>query len=193
MMRRGFLGVEAGWDVGDVVRIGDEILGKAAVLGVAAELRFAADRFPSREAMLAVAAGRIEPGHADAVALFDDRDAGADRGDAADGLMTRNERELGLERPVAGRGMKVGVAHTAGLGLDQYLAGAGRRDVTLLNTSGLPKCSTNAACIFFAMTFTFCLFLLNSFTRRNRSGSGLRRQPAHGLDHHSSCTAAASP
>ena len=106
--------------------------------------------------MFAVTAGRVEPGHADAVALFDNLDAGADRGDTADGLMTRGEWELGLQRPVAGRGVKVGVAHTTGLGLDQDLARTGCRDINLLNTSGLPKCSTNAACIFFAMV---CLLL----------------------------------
>ena len=81
--------------------------------------------------MLAMTASRVEPGHADAVAFFDDLDARADRGDTADGLMTRDERQLGLQRPVAGRGMKVGVAHAAGLGLDQDLAGAGCRDIDL--------------------------------------------------------------
>ena len=124
--RRGLLGVKAGRYVGDVVRVGDDVLGKAAVLGVAAELRLGAHRLPGRQAILAMTASRVEPGHADPVALLDDRDAGADRGDEADGLMARNERQLGLQRPVAGRGMEIGVADAAGLGLDQDLAGAGR-------------------------------------------------------------------
>src|ERR1700691_6220202 len=81
--------------------------------------------------MLAVTAGRVEPGHADAVALFDNRDARADRGDTPNGLVTRYEGKLGLKRPVAGRGMKVGVAHAAGLGLDQDLPRARYRDINL--------------------------------------------------------------
>ena len=83
-------------------------------------------------------ARRVEPGHADAVAFFDDRDARADGGDKSDGLMTRNERQLGLQRPVAMRGMKIGVAHAAGLGLDQDLARA--------RETGCPTPATPAAC-----------------------------------------------
>jgi hypothetical protein len=45
--------------------------------------------------------------------------------------MTRREGKLGLQRPIAGRGVKVGVAHAAGLGLDQDLARAGCRDINL--------------------------------------------------------------
>ena len=61
--------------MGDVVGIGEEVLGEAAILGIAAELRLGADRLPGRQAILAMTAGGIEPGHADPVALLDDRDA----------------------------------------------------------------------------------------------------------------------
>ena len=136
--RRGLLGVKAGRDMGDVVRVGEEVFGKAAVLGVAAELRLGADRLPGRQAILAMAAGRVEPRHADAVAFLDDRDARADRGDAADGLVAGDERQLRLQRPVAGRGVKVGVADAAGLGLDQDLARA--------RASGCPIPGAPGAC-----------------------------------------------
>ena len=181
---RGLLGVEAGRYVGDVVRIGDEILGKAAILSVAAELRLGADRLPGRQAMLAMTAGRVEPWHADAVALFDDRDAGADRGDAADGLMTRNERQLGLQRPVAGRGMKVGVAHAAGLGLDQDLARAGRRDIDLHAHQRLAELLDERSLHLLGHgSFLLLVCASNLLTRCDRSGGGFRAQPAHGLDH----------
>jgi hypothetical protein len=108
--------------------------------------------------MFAVNARRVEPWHADAVALFDNLDPRANCDDAADGLMTRSEWELGLRRPVAGRCVKVRVAHTTRLGLNKDLTSAGFRDITSMNTSGLPKRSTNAACIFFVTAFSFCLF-----------------------------------
>ena len=44
--RRRLLGIEVRRNMGDVVRIGEKIFGKAAVLGVAAELRLGADRLP---------------------------------------------------------------------------------------------------------------------------------------------------
>src|SRR5271154_3537703 len=73
----------------------------------------------------------LEPGNADAVAFLDNRDARTDRGNTADSLVTRDERELWLQRPIAGRGMKVGVAHATSFGLDQDLALARRRYINL--------------------------------------------------------------
>ena len=89
--------------------------------------------------MLAMAAGRVEPRHADSVALLDDRDAGAERDDAADRLVAGDERDFGLQGPVAGRGVEIGVADAAGFGLDQNLTGAGGRNVQLAEHQGLAE------------------------------------------------------
>jgi hypothetical protein len=108
--------------MGDVVRIGDDIFGEAAILGIAAEFRVGTDRLPCGQAMFAVTAGRVEPRYSDPVAFSNNLDTGPDRGNAADGLMTGNERQLWLQRPIACRRMEIRVAHAAGLGLDQDLA-----------------------------------------------------------------------
>ena len=77
--RRGLLGVEAS-GCGRLARIREQILREASVLRVAAELRFGTDRLPRPEAIFAMTAGRIQPWHADAIALFDDRHASAHGG-----------------------------------------------------------------------------------------------------------------
>jgi hypothetical protein len=118
--------------MGDVARVGEEVFREAAVPRVAAELCLGTDGLPGRQAILAVATGRVEPGHPDAVALLDDRHPRSRGDDPSDALMARNERERGLERPVAARGMKIGVAHAAGLGLDQDLASSRRGNIPLL-------------------------------------------------------------
>ena len=74
---------------------------------------------------------RVEPGHTDPVTLLHDSHASSDGGDQPDGFMARNEWKRGLQRPVAMRGMEIGVANTAGLGLDQDLAHLGRGYVKL--------------------------------------------------------------
>jgi hypothetical protein len=92
--------------------------------------------------MLAMAAGRVKPWHADPVALLDNRHACAERDDAADRF---DERDLGLEGPVAGRGVEIGVADPAGFRLDENLTGAGGGISSSRNMRGLPNCSTTAA------------------------------------------------
>jgi hypothetical protein len=74
--------------------------------------------------MLAMTAGRIEPWHSDPVAFLDDLDTCPDRSNATDRFVTRNERKLRLQWPIARRGMEVGVTYAAGFGLDQDLARA---------------------------------------------------------------------
>ena len=86
-----------------------------------------------------MAAGRVEPRHADSVALLDDRDARAQRDDTTDRFVAGNEREFGLEGPVAVGGVEIGVADAAGFGLDQDLAGTGRRNVQLLEHQRLAE------------------------------------------------------
>ena len=125
--------------MGDVVRIGDDVFGKAAVLGVSAELGFRAHRLPCRQAIFAVSAGRVEPGHAHAIARLHRGHARADGGYQADAFVARRERRLGLHRPVAFCGMEVGVAYAAGLGLDQDLARSGRGNVVLPEHQGLAE------------------------------------------------------
>jgi hypothetical protein len=70
--RSGFDGLKAGGNVGDVIWIGQNVFGKAAVLGVAAELRVGTNRLPSGQAIFAMTARRIKPGHTHAVAYLDD-------------------------------------------------------------------------------------------------------------------------
>ena len=50
---------------------------------------------------------------------------------------------VGLHRPVAARGMEIGVADAAGLGLDQNLAGLGRGDVPFLKHQRLAELLDN--------------------------------------------------
>ena len=86
---------------------------------------------------------RVEPGYADPVAFFHDRHAGSDGGHQPDSLMAGNERKCGFYWPVAVRGMEIGVAYTAGLGLDQDLARCGGRDVPFLKHQGLSELFDN--------------------------------------------------
>jgi hypothetical protein len=75
-----------------------------------------------------VPACRIHPRHADPVTKLHDLDAGTDLDDDADAFMAGDEWRGRLDRPVAARGMQIGMAHPARLGLDQYLPGTGGRD-----------------------------------------------------------------
>jgi hypothetical protein len=113
----------------DVVGVSEDVLGEPAILGVAGEFGLGADRLPGRKAILAMPAGGIKPRHTHPIAFLHDRDTRAHGGDAADALMTRREWRGRLERPVAIRGMEVGVADAASFRLDHDLAWAWRRDV----------------------------------------------------------------
>ena len=75
--------------------------------------------------MLAVAAGGVEPGHSNPVALLDLLDAGTNARDEADTLMTGNEGRLRFHRPVALGCVQIRVTHARCLDLDLDLAGAG--------------------------------------------------------------------
>jgi len=82
---------------------------------------------------------RVEPRHANPVALLYDCHPRADCDDGSDGLMARNERERRLDRPVAMRSMEIGVAYAARLSFDQDLSWTGLRDVPFLKQQGLSK------------------------------------------------------
>src|SRR6187402_534653 len=64
--------------VRNVIRIGNNVLGEAAVLRVSAELRLRTYGFARSEAILTVSAGRIKPGHAHPVPFSNRRHARPD-------------------------------------------------------------------------------------------------------------------
>jgi hypothetical protein len=63
----------------------------------------------------------------------------------ADAFMAGNERRLGLDRPVAMNGVKVGMADAARRDLDQDLSGPRVGTGTSSITSGLPNSCATAA------------------------------------------------
>jgi hypothetical protein len=91
-----------------------------------------AERLAAAVAVAAVAARVAEPRDRDAIADGDAvAVAGAERLDDADALMAGDERQRGLDRPLAAGGMDVGVAQAGRLDPDQDLlvARGGRGDV----------------------------------------------------------------
>ena len=74
-------------------------------------------------------AGRVDPGNPDPIAFLHDCYTRSDGSDRSDCLMAGNERQIRLNRPVAMRGVKIGVAHPARLRFDYDLTGAGRRNI----------------------------------------------------------------
>ena len=115
---------QTGRDVGDVVRVGNDVLGEATVLRVTAVFRLAADGFPGCQTVFAVATSRVKPRHADPVTFLHHRHAGPDRDHPPDALVARNERQRCLDGKIATHRVQVGVTHAAGFGLDQNLAHA---------------------------------------------------------------------
>ena len=108
--------------MGDVIRVGNNIFSEAAILVVTAELRFSTNRLPSRQAILAMTARRVEPGHSDPITFLYRRHARSEGDDPSDALMAGNEWQRGFQRPVAVPGMDIRVTDAARLGLDQDLA-----------------------------------------------------------------------
>src|SRR5271156_1489147 len=115
--------------MGDVIRVCDEVFGKAAVLRVASELHLRTDGFPLCQAILTVAACRVKPRHAYPVTLLHPPHSRSDGNHQADGLMAWDQRKGGPPGPIATRRVKIRVAYSAGLSLDQDLPRRGRRDV----------------------------------------------------------------
>ncbi len=132
-------GREAIRNVRDVRRVGENVLGKAAILCVAAELRVRAHRLPRLQTILAMAAGRVEPRHTHAIAILHQRHACAHLGHAANRLMPRDERQRWLQGPVTGGGMQVRMTHAAGLGLHDDLTRAHRWHSPLAQNQRLAK------------------------------------------------------
>ena len=80
----------------DVVGIGHDVFGEAPVHRVTGVLLLFAQRLPAAQTVSAMAAGGVEPRHADAIAFLHLRDTRAYSGDMADALVTRDEGGFGL-------------------------------------------------------------------------------------------------
>jgi hypothetical protein len=109
--RRNLLEADLRRQMADVVRIREHVLGVSAVHRIARVLLIVTERLPTAQTVLAVSACRIQPRHANAISLLDALDVGADRRDVANALVPGNERQRGLDRPVAVRRVQVGVTH----------------------------------------------------------------------------------
>ena len=97
------------------------------------------------DAVLALAARPAEPRDGDAVAFGDARDAGTDPLHDADAFVPGDEGRRRLHRPVAVRGVDVGVAQARCLHLHQHLAGPGVGTATSSMRNGAPNSCTTAA------------------------------------------------
>src|ERR1700722_17380826 len=115
--RRGIRWRKTGRNMSDVVWVRKQKLGKAPISCIAAELRLRAHRLPTGQAILAMAARRVEPRDPHPVTLFHRRHARSNRGYQPDSLVTGNERKCRLHRPVTARGGRTGGPSSAGAGL----------------------------------------------------------------------------
>src|SRR5699024_5698606 len=127
---------------------------------------------PALTAVLTGSAGRPQPGVADHLADFDISDAGADLLHSPHTLMTRNERNLRLDRPVPLRGVQIGVAHTRGDEFDQRLSGTGFGDRIVSDDELLAEALDD--CCFHFRHLRLLVFVWD-MTR----GLGTWRRPAH--------------
>lgn len=156
---------------GGVRRIDEHVLAERPVDRVAAVALLLAEGLPAGAAVLAHTAGRPQPGVADQVAHGKALDAVTELLDASHPLVAGDERRGGFDRPVAGDGVEVGVAHPGGECADQCLAGPGSGTGTEVTSSGAPKAVATAACMS-AMT---CSSLTGAGS--HLSGRGARPDP----------------
>ncbi len=101
-------------------RVGHHVFGIAARPRVTGELRRVAEVFLGVLAIAAGAAGMPEPGNADPLAQLETADAFAQRIDAADNLVTRDDRQRRL-RQLAVHHVQVGATDAASQYLDPQL------------------------------------------------------------------------
>ena len=104
-----------------VARVGDGVLGVAAVALIAGEARLRAEVLGAAPAEAAAPARPAEPGDADAVADRDIAHAVAERLDRADDLVAEDERQCRVGQ-LAVDDVQVGAADAAGPHPDQHLA-----------------------------------------------------------------------
>src|SRR5262249_42896533 len=81
----------------------------------------------------------VEPGHANAVAFLDGSDAGPDRRDVTGALVAGDERERGLDRPVAAGRVQIRVADAARHDPHEDLPDTGRGEGDLLDRQRFPE------------------------------------------------------
>lgn len=118
--------VEGGRQREAVPRVGDRVVGIAAVDLIAGEARRVAKVFLSRYAVPALPAGVAEPRHADAVSQRQARDAIAQHRDRTDDLVAGHDRIVNVGQLVVDD-MQIGAADAAGTDLDQHLSRPWRR------------------------------------------------------------------
>lgn len=118
---------------------GEHFLGVCAVAPVPGVDLLLAERLPAGQAVLAASAGGAEPGHRDALAGGEVSDTVPRGPRPAPRPHDRERTPDSLHRPVALRGMDVGVTEPGGLHPDAHLAGARLGIGTLLDDQGLTK------------------------------------------------------
>mmetsp|Transcript_79432 Transcript_79432/g.174210 ORF Transcript_79432/g.174210 Transcript_79432/m.174210 type:complete len:207 (-) Transcript_79432:31-651(-) len=126
-------------DLADVGRQGHSVLCEAPVGSESCLVLLAANGLPAGQAVVAITAGVVQPGMADAITDGQGGDSLSELHDDSSTLVTRDDGQLGLHDPVTLAHMQVGVAHTRGDDLDQNLAVARLRDWDVLHDDGLSE------------------------------------------------------
>src|SRR3984885_9438944 len=134
--RRGVPGGDAVWYRRGERRGDDGVLGERAVDGVARILLLLAQRLPPAVAVTALTARVTEPRDRDPVTDRTGAHTGAELLDITDALVPGNERRCRLYRPVAVRGVDIGVAQPACLDPDEDLTVGRLRDREILYLQG---------------------------------------------------------
>src|SRR5450755_2048762 len=112
------------WNVRHIERIRQGILREPAIDGIAPILLAFAQRLPAGHAVIAMAAGAVQPWYAHPVAFLNAVPrAASDRDDHAGSFMTGDERRFWLYRPISFRRVKIRMTHATGFNLHQNLAG----------------------------------------------------------------------
>ena len=128
----------------------------AAVDHHAGDHSFAAQVLEPFAALLALPARTVQPRDADTVADLQMRDVGTALHDSADHFVPRDERQpcAGLEAgQVAVRDVQVGMAHAAGVDLQQHFIGQGLGSLHLFDAQRLTE-------VVQASSFHACTYLM---------------------------------
>ena len=129
-----------------VARIGDNMIGIAAVAGVAGELSAVAEVLPPAQAIAAMPASPGEPRYADPSTNAVIEDAFAQRDDPPDDLMPWDDRMTDMRQLVVDD-MQVRAAHAAGGNLDKDMLRARSRSLPALSVGAayvVPQASSPA-------------------------------------------------
>ena len=158
--RRGLERVDAVRDAGGEGRLGQEVLGVAAVHGVTGVALLLAQRLPAGQAGPAAAAGVAQPGHGGPLPHVQARHARTHRIDDADALMPGHERRNRLGRPVAVCGVNIGMAQPGGFHLDRDLPRPRLGNRPVLDEERAPELLNHCGLHLFLLAFSSRLFLL---------------------------------